>query len=175
MIQTQIAGSTTDEFVPMHSGRRAVVAESEIVRCVWPWRNPLLTPVQLLESPNRRLFVEDGADMGMPEARAGGSRVTLIALVHHANDDEVERLLAAHKPTGLVAADPFSLSSVLKTNSVFAEHNFAGTHWRDCEGRWCYIAFDRWTLGRQLVYIARGERTWPAGWWISGVPLIRSN
>ena len=79
-------------------------------------------------------------------------------------DDDLEKEFELR---GLKPADPVSVAAVNEADPAFADEKPNGTHWKDADGKWCYIAFDRWCGGERGVHVYRGSR-WAAHWWFAG-------
>jgi hypothetical protein len=152
--QTQIAGS--------------IGTEKEIVRCVWPRLD--CGSLQALESPYRIVYVERDVLATMPRYPnpGGETRISLVPLDQQMGDKALEEEFLQSQ--GLMAADPFALSAVLKRDSRFAESHRVGTHWR-YRGEWFRITFGKWSHGRQLVVAGHSKEIWPADFWFAGIPF----
>lgn len=64
----------------------------------------------------------------------------------------------------------------IKINELFpelADKYPNGTSWRDSNGEWFYIAFNRWVDGRS-VRVGRSDYDWSVGWWFGGLPQVSS-
>ena len=64
-------------------------------------------------------------------------------------------------------ADPYSQAAVNEADPAFADGHPNGTHWKDVNGKWCFVAFGRWGDGRKLG-VGRGN-DWGGSCWFAGV------
>ncbi len=81
------------------------------------------------------------------------------------SDDDLEKEFELR---GLKPADPISVAAVNEADPAFADEKPHGTHWKDAKGNWCYAAFRRWDVGRE-VSVYRGGSGWDDHWWFAGV------
>lgn len=80
------------------------------------------------------------------------------------NDDDLEKAL---KRRGLIS-DPFAVMAWNEANPSFADEKFHGIHWKDANGNWCFIAFNRWD-GECRVDVDRNGCDWYVPWCFAGV------
>jgi len=162
-MQTPNVGSTG------HVAHDILESASEITRCAWP--NRFCTPAEALEVPNRQILFgelgnasESELIVSMPHGRTRASQVTFYRLESPMSNEEAEWFLQTkHK----VAADPFSTASIFRSDPRLML--LVGVQWRDYLGRWCDMAYDRWSVRGQIVTVMRRNHTWPAGWRIPGM------
>jgi len=69
---------------------------------------------------------------------------------------------------GLKPSDPISLAKV-NEDYTFAYQNPNGTHWKNVENKWCFIAFHCWGHGRDVV-VNQSIDAWAGNWLFAGFP-----
>ena len=154
------------EFVGEMFGvlRKRVEAVSDMivrhVRVAWS-----RTPQQMLDATGRKRYTDRSVVDAMPKGEGEEANVFFIPLKRYTSDDGVEEILASY---GLKRADPYSLGAVNEDDPVFADEHPNCTHWKDANGKWCYVAFDRWHDER-FVDVYRYGHGWDDGWWFAGV------
>jgi len=57
---------------------------------------------------------------------------------------------------------------VNEADPAFADEHPNGTHWKDAEGKWCFVAFVGWDDERR-VNVHRSGLDWNAYWWFACV------
>lgn len=129
------------------------------------------TPQETLDATGRKQYTDSVVVSGMP--KSDGEEVELVffqpdksAYVNGLiSDDELENQfeLRGLKP------DPYAQMAVNEADPAFADEKPNGTHWKNTDGKWCYLAFGRWCGGRRGVDVGRGGGGWSAGWWFAGV------
>ncbi len=153
------------------------VVNSAIIRRVKVNRNR--TPEEVLKATGRHVLVVgevfDGATRKSYQIDSG------LKCMPHGEGDEVEigffnfgcafrrseqKDLELH---GLVPADPYSLSAVNEADPDFADTHPNYTYWRFGDGRFSFILFDRWHVGR-VVVVSRDCSTWAGQTWLACFP-----
>jgi hypothetical protein len=79
------------------------------------------------------------------------------------SDSDLEREYEAH---GLVA-DPYYQLNVNRENPEFADEYPNACHWKDAEGKWCFVAFGRGD-GERCIRVGRSGTGWGVSWWFAG-------
>ena len=130
-----------------------------IVRIVKPNRN--LAPRQALEATGRNLYVNDEVVATMPRGEGEESEVFFFKVGRFLNDDNLEK---EYDLRGLKPVDPYSLAKV-NEDAAFADDQPNATHWRDKDGKWCFVAFNRW----RRVRCGRNGDDWLDAWWFAGL------
>lgn len=123
------------------------------------------TPQQALDATGRKRYTNDDVVAVMPKGEGDEAEVVFFKLGRYVSDDDLEK---EYELRGLKPADPFSLAAVNEADTAFADERPNGTHWKDANGKWCYIAFDRWNVERD-VNVYRDDSAWDGGWWFAGL------
>jgi len=133
--------------------------------------NRAQTPQAMLDATGRRQYTDRKVVDAMPRSEGEEVDVYLFKPRPEAykngfiNDDDLEKEYEFH---GLVPADPYSLAAVIEADPAFADKHRNVTHWKDANGKWCYIAFSRWD-GERSVGVNRDGRVWFSEWWFAGL------
>ena len=90
--------------------------------------------------------------------------VEFFKLGRFVNDDELSR---EFKARGLTP-DPYAVARVNEDDKAFADEHPNGTHWKDFDGKWCYLTCYRGDDERN-VRVSRGGHGWDDDWWFGGV------
>ena len=126
--------------------------------------NRSLTGPEAIQATGRKQYVSNEVVATMPEGEGDEAEVIFFNLGHYVSDDDLDK---EYKDRGLVPTDPFSLAAVNEADPEFADDHPNGTHWKDANGNWCYIAFNRWH-GERIVNVSRNVRRWDDYWWFAG-------
>src|SRR3989338_8114210 len=124
------------------------------------------TPQAMLDATGRRQYTNRKVVDAMPRSEGEEVDVYLFKPRPEAykngfiNDDDLEKEYEFH---GLVPADPYSLAAVIEADPAFADKHRNVTHWKDANGKLCYIAFSRWD-GERSVGVNRDGRVWFSEW-----------
>ena len=70
-----------------------------------------------------------------------------------------------------ITPDPYAVAAVNEADPAFADEHPNATHWKDSKGKWCYIAFRRWSDGERVVVVYRRAYVWDGHWWFGGVAI----
>ncbi len=70
---------------------------------------------------------------------------------------------------GFILATPYALALYAKDHPELADEKSIATQWKDKNGKWCYIAFNRWYGDERDVSVDRRESDWFGHWWFAGV------
>lgn len=124
------------------------------------------TPQQMLDATKRTQYVDKDAVETMPQDESE-EKLEFFTLGKYISDDELEKEYASR---GLIPAFPYDL---LKADQdILDEKKYAATHWKDANGKWCYLACYRWRGGERNVSVDRREYDWYDDWWFAGVRKI---
>ena len=82
------------------------------------------------------------------------------------SDDDLEK---EYDLRGLKPADPFSLGAVNEDDPALADTKPNCTHWKDANGKWCYVAFRHWGGDERIVSVFRYDDRWLDRWWFAGL------
>ena len=137
------------------------------------WRevkvNPDETPQEALDATGRVRDTNSEVMKTMPrgegkKARVGFFQLDLSKRDGYISDDDLakEYELRGLKP------DPYAQMAVNKADPAFADIRPNGCHWRGPDGKWHYIAFNRWGDGERYVGVNRSGGGWGDGWWFAG-------
>lgn len=104
---------------------------------------------------------------------ADGDKLEFFTLDKYVTDDELEKEYASRN---LVPADIYSLVAYdLKNPKKMDKMKYVGTHWKDANGTWYYVAFCLWDGGVRDVGVFRRDRGWNDYWWFSGLKSTSSS
>ncbi len=155
-----------DEMLEAVNGvvKRAIERKrNTIIRAVKVNRSRL--PQEMLDATGRAKYLNDSVVEGIPRGE-GNEEVTVefFKLGRYVSDNELEK---EYTKRGLTP-DPYAVAAVNEADPAFADEHPNGVHWKDENGRWCYITFDRYYDGRSVgVYLVGDD--WFGSWWFGGV------
>ena len=142
-----------------------------IVRLVRPNRNQ--TPQQVLNATGRKQYTAASVVANMPRGTGDEAKVIFFPPDKSAydengwiSDDNLEKQYVLR---GLKPADPYSLAKANEDDPAFADEHPNATHWKDAEGKWCYVAFRRWGDGERDVDVGRSDDDWDVRWLFAGL------
>ena len=127
--------------------------------------NPARSNQAILEATRRRQWVDDDVVAIMPRGEGEEGDVYFFKVGRLISDDDLEE---EYDRCGLKPADVDRISAVNQDDPAFADDHPNCTHWKDKNGKWCYLAFDRLLDGRGLD-AGRGDSDWRGYWWFAGV------
>ena len=122
------------------------------------------SPQQALSATGRKQYTDRGVVKTMPRGEGEEAEIVFFSLGRYVRDEELEKEYVVR---GLKPADPYSLAAVNEADPAFADMYPNSTHWRDSDGKWCYVAFGRWLDGRS-VCVCRDAGGWGGSWWFAG-------
>jgi hypothetical protein len=79
------------------------------------------------------------------------------------SDDNLEKAMQRR----YLKKDPIAVITFNEKNPSFANENPHVAHWKDEEGNWCYVAFNR----DGEVIVNRNDRKWHYNWYYAGVRI----
>lgn len=123
------------------------------------------TPQQVLDATSRYQYTDRNVAKVMPRGEGAEAEMVFFKIYRSIRDDDLEK---EYELRGLKPADPYSLAAVNEADPAFADDHPNGTHWKDADGRWCYLAFHRWS-GERHVIVSRRASDWRALWWFAGL------
>ncbi|MDO8567036.1 MAG: hypothetical protein Q7R58_02700 [bacterium] len=106
----------------------------------------------------------------MPRGEGEEVDVYLFKLGRKVNDAELQE---EYELRGLVP-DPYALAAVNGADPAFADEHPNGTHWKDANGNWCYIAFGLWFHG-YFVDVRHRVLSWNDSWFFGGVRNLNAS
>lgn len=102
----------------------------------------------------------------MPCGSGCEKNVTFFTLGRRVSDDELEK---EYKLRGL-KVDPYAQAKANQEDPTFADTHPNACHWKDEDGKWCFVAFGQWGGDERLVRVGRDGGEWSDGWLFAGVP-----
>lgn len=76
---------------------------------------------------------------------------------------EEEYALRGYRP-----ADLYELAAVNEADPSFANEYPNSTHWKDDNGRWCFVTFIQ-NIDEHKLCVYRSFGDWGRDWWFAGV------
>lgn len=143
--------------------RRVEAINNLVVRTVKVDRS--LTLQDMLKATDRNQYIENDVVATMPQGEGEDVEIVFFKFDRYIGDDELDK---EHELRGTVPADPHELAAFNAANPEFADDHHNGTHWKDANGKWCYIAFDLWRDDERNVHVRRNDNEWDNGWWFAG-------
>ena len=161
-VQQALGDKTLGQELLVAFRKHVEAMSSMIVRTVSVSRNR--TPQEAITATGRNEYADKKVVKTLP--RDGEAEVTLyfFNLGQYATDDEAEKEFALR---GLKPADPYALLAVNEADPTFADEHSNCTHWKDKDGKWCYVACHDWDVDRS-VSVSRDDIDWGGGWWFAG-------
>ena len=123
-------------------------------------------PEQLLSALGQKQYCNHDVLATMPRGKGSEIEVLFLKLNIFMNDYEIEKELAKY---GLVAASPYDVVAVNKADPAFAGSHPNFSHWKDTNGKWCYLSCYLWGDERRMR-VDRRDHGWDSSWWVAGVP-----
>lgn len=100
------------------------------------------SPLQVILDTKRECYTEEDVVESMPGIKDGPGEdsveVVFFQVESPGGHDEVAKECDRR---GLKPVDPYLLASVHEENPMFADEMPNFTHWKNNQGKWCYIAF----------------------------------
>ncbi len=143
--------------------RRIEVLSNLIGRCVRVDRSQ--TPEQALAATGRRQYTDPDVVRHMPRGQGEELDIYFFSVGRFVSDVDLKK---EYESRGLVPADPYILAKVNQDDPSFADQHPNGTHWKDKNGRWCFVAFDCWDDERR-VDVDHYDGDWHDYWLFAGV------
>lgn len=120
--------------------------------------------MQGLKDTGRTLYVDEGIAKSAPQSEE--TDLQFFKLDRYMSDDALEQEYEKH---GLRPATILELCMYDKVHQdMLDEKKYICSHWKDADGKWCFVALDRWRDERN-VYVNRRGHVWNDGWWGCGV------
>ncbi|MDB5224711.1 MAG: hypothetical protein JWO43_333 [Candidatus Adlerbacteria bacterium] len=131
-------------------------------------------PQQALNAIGCQQWINPDVVAAMPRGEGSEAEVCFFKPSRYLNDEEVER---QYQQRGLRPVDPYSLAAVNEADPTFGDKRENVTHWKDEQGRWCYLAFARSSsvherslhvgCGQGPVYNEKGEVSYGSDVWMN--------
>ena len=122
------------------------------------------SPKEMVVALNRAEYTDNSVVKAIPRGEGDEVMVEFFKLDKYVSDDA---LALEYQKRGLTP-DPYALAAVNEADPAFADEHPNGTHWKDENGNWCFVAFDRHG-GKRSVGVNRRNRDWRDHWWFGGV------
>ena len=166
VIETQ-GKSLVEELVGVIRKRIEAVGNL-IVRRVKVNRN--CTPKQVLDATGRKQYTDSGVVATMPHGEGDEVEVVFFKpdLTNRNGFISDADLDKEYELRGLKPTDPYSVAAVNEADSSLADEKPHGTHWKDADGKWCFVSFRRWG-GERYVRVNRLADDWRDFWWFAGI------
>lgn len=97
--------------------------------------------------------------------------IELFTIGKYVSDDQLEK---EYQKRGLIPLDPISLTMYLQDTSILDNKKYIATHWKNADGKWCYIAFSPWGGGKRSVGVGQSGYDWDDDWSFAGVRKVGS-
>lgn len=128
--------------------------------------NRARTPQEALDALGRAQYTDREVVETMPRGDSDeDDDVLFFQGSRYLSDDELEEEFESR---GFVPADPYLVAAVNQDDPSFADERPNATHWKDDQGRWCYLACYRFD-GERGVRVSRYGFGWFDFWWFAGV------
>ena len=121
--------------------------------------------IAMVVATGRKKYGDDKVIESMPKGEGEDAEVVFFTLGRYISDDDLEK---EYEKRGLKPADAYSLAAVNRDDPAFADEKPNCTHWKDGDGKWCYVAFSRWGDVRG-VSVSRVDSGWSGRWWLAGL------
>jgi len=122
------------------------------------------SPKEMVVALNRAEYTDNSVVKAIPRGEGDEVMVEFFKLDKYVSDDA---LALEYQKRGLTP-DPYALAAVNEADPAFADEHPNGTHWKDENGNWCFIACYRFD-GERDVFVDRLSRDWGGYWWFGGV------
>ena len=119
----------------------------------------------VLDATGRTQYTNPEVMKDLPRGDGEDKEVFFFKLGRYVSDAELDE---EYELRGL-KSDPYAQAQANTDGHTFADGHPNGCHWKDANGRWCFIAFDRWFDGERSVVVHRGDCGWHGCWWFAGV------
>ena len=110
------------------------------------------TPQRMLDVLGRVQWANRDVVDTVPRGKDQAGNIYFWPVGRNISDADFER---EYQADGWVAADPYLVAAMNQEDSEFADEHPNFAHWKDAQGRWCYLACGR--LG-DVRYVAVHHR-----------------
>ncbi len=128
-------------------------------------------PEQVIAETGRRQYVDSEVVAAMPRGQGETAKLVFFKPAKSAYKNGIlscAALADEYKKRGL-KPDAEALADYNKKNPEFADQMPNGCQWKDAQGNYCFVSFDRWDDERG-VHVRRHDRAWGDYWSFAGVP-----
>ncbi len=123
---------------------------------------------EAIDATGREQYLNNEVVTSAPRGNSDEVEVIFFKLGRYVSDAELEKEFDLRD---LTPVDPHSLTAINQADPTFADNHPNGTHWQDADKKWCYAAFGRYVVGRD-VRVLRGGGDWNDSWWFAGVRKV---
>lgn len=124
-----------------------------------------LKPQEVLNTIGCKQYTDSLVVAGMPKGEGEETEVVFFKLGRFIRDVDLDK---EYELRGLKPADPYSLAAVNEVDKAFADEHPNGTHWKDTDGEWCFMAFGL-CCGERNVCVDRDKNAWSDKCWFGGL------
>ena len=131
------------------------------------------TPQEALDATGRKQYTDRKVVDVMPHGEGTEKEVIFFKPRLEAFTDGYitdEALEKEFEFVGLTPADPYSLLAVNEADPSFADEHPNATHWKDADGKWCFVSVFRWNAWRSVSVYRLGD--WLGYWLFAGFRKI---
>lgn len=121
-------------------------------------------PQEMLDATGRKQYTDKDVVATIPQGEGEEADVYFFKLDRYVS---VGDLAKEYELRGL-KPDPYAQGAVNEADPAFANEHPNGSQWQDARGRYCYVAFFRWSDERN-VDVYRFDNVWYVYWWFAGV------
>ncbi|HBV33181.1 TPA: hypothetical protein DIC39_02305 [Patescibacteria group bacterium] len=126
------------------------------------------TPKEMIKALGRAEYTDNSVVKAIPKGEGDEVIVEFFKLGQYVSMNDLAREYAKRGLT----PDPYAQAAANEADPTFADKHPNGAQWKDEDGNWCYIAFDRDDDGR-CVDVGRSYDDWYDCWWFGGVRKSR--
>lgn len=127
-------------------------------------------PLEALKSTGHKMYVDEEVAKTSPE---NSGEIELFTIGKYISDDDLKK---EYESRGLVPAGITALCEYdLAHRDIMDEKHWVAIHWKDCNGKWCFAAFDQLDDDGRDVNVRRRGDDWHDGWWFAGVRKLVLN
>lgn len=120
----------------------------------------------LLEKTKRTQYISDDVLATAPKNKGKGT-LEFFTLGKYVSDNDLE---AEYEKRGLIPADINQLCDYdLKNRDKIDEMKYVASHWKDKNGKWCFVTFCQWRDVGRDVRVLRDDFVWDGRWFFAGV------
>ena len=99
------------------------------------------SPKEMVVALNRAKYTDNSVVKIIPRGEVDEVTVEFFKLGKYVSDDDLAR---EYEKRGLTP-DPYAQAAVNEADPAFADQHPNGTQWKDPNGRWCFVTFNRKT------------------------------
>ncbi len=145
--------------------RKMVEAVSNMIVCHVKQVDRTRTPQQMLNVLGRTQWTNREVVDAMPRGQGQEADIYFWPVGRNISDDDLEQ---EYQAEGWVAADPYLAAAANKEDPALGDKHPNFAHWKDADGKWCYLACLRRDDGRH-VDVNRRVTDWHGYWSVAVV------